>query len=251
MYNNPSHCVSDATRGFTNFSGPGTATSETKAVICSPARNRSSLSSSIPNMRPAGTITWNFILVSHPAQPKLHRWSRHLAPERSCNHWHPGDKLSRPECPQVYPYAFLTRPATPLSRVEKYTYHCPDQAGEALVFQQCLNQLQLDYVHIKPFILIDFFIFKIVYYMYPVVQSGHTRPPIWYESCVPAGDTPATLAERFRAAVAAVFFALFTVRLAGRGALLLPAVLLAAAVLVLRIESTSCCRVLSVVLMLS
>ena len=152
---------------------------------------------------------------------------------------------------QVYPYAFLTRPATPLSGVEKYTYHCSDQAGEALVFQQSLNQLQLDYVHIKPFILIDIFIFKIVNYMYPVVQSGHTRPPIWYESCVPAGDTPSTLAERFPAAVAAVFFALFTVRLAGRGALLLLAVLLAAAVLVLRIESTSCCRVLSVVLMLS
>jgi len=150
----------------------------------------------------------------------------------------------------VYPYAFLTLPATPVSRVEKYTYHCPDQAGEALVFQQFLNQVQLDYVHIKAFILIEFFIFKIVH-MYPVVQSGHTRPPIWYESCVPAGDTPSTLAERFPAAVAAVFFALFTVRLAGRGALLLPAVLLAAAVLVLRIESTSCCRVLSVVLMLS
>ena len=91
-YNNPSHCVSDATRGFTNFSGPRTATSETKAVICSPARNRSSRSSSIPDMRPAGTITWNFILVSHPAHPKLPRWSRHLAPERSCNHWHLGDR---------------------------------------------------------------------------------------------------------------------------------------------------------------
>jgi hypothetical protein len=57
---------------------------------------------------------------------------------------------------------FLTRPATPVSRVEKYTYHCPDQAGEALVFQQFLNQVLLHCVRIKAFILIDFFIFKIV-----------------------------------------------------------------------------------------
>ena len=58
---------------------------------------------------------------------------------------------------------FLTRPATPVSRVEKYTYHCPDQTGEALVLQQFLNQVLLHCVRIKAFILIDFFIFKIVY----------------------------------------------------------------------------------------
>jgi len=38
---------------------------------------------------------------------------------------------------------FLSRPATSVSRVEKHTNHCPDQAGEALVSQQFLNQVQL------------------------------------------------------------------------------------------------------------
>ena len=82
-------------------------------------------------------------------------------------------------------------------------------------------------------------------------QSGHTRRPAWYKSRVPGRDT-ASLADCFSAVVTAAFFAVFVVLPAGRAALLLATVFFPAApALVLRIESTNCWRVLSVVLMLS